>query len=222
MTAKFAECTLGQLYRVTDADGSVLGGPMRYLQTGLKDIGLASLGSVLAVMFMLLCIGASFGGGNAFQVGQSLEAIRDESRSCRTTPTFTASSWPSRSGSVIIGGIQSIGAVAARIVPFMCVAYVLAALYILVDQCHGDSRRGRPRSSREAFTPQAAYGGFLGVLVIGIQARGVQQRSGRRIGRDRCTLLPKPTNRSAKESSRCWNRLSTPSWSARSPPWSWS
>ncbi len=44
MTAKFTECTLGQLYRVSDEDGRVLGGPMRYLQSGLKDIGLAPSG----------------------------------------------------------------------------------------------------------------------------------------------------------------------------------
>ena len=36
MTAKFAECTLGQLYRVSDEDGHVLGGPMRYLQDRLE------------------------------------------------------------------------------------------------------------------------------------------------------------------------------------------
>ena len=78
MSAKFAECTLGQLYRVTDADGHVLGGPMRYLRVGLKEIGLGPLGNVLAGLFMILCIGASFGGGNAFQVGQSLDAIRGD------------------------------------------------------------------------------------------------------------------------------------------------
>ena len=75
MSAKFAECTLGQLYRTKDEDGHVLGGPMRYLQTGLTDIKMAPLGKFLAILFMLLCVGASFGGGNAFQIGQSLEAI---------------------------------------------------------------------------------------------------------------------------------------------------
>ncbi len=168
MTAKFAECTLGQLYRVTDSDGSVLGGPMRYLKTGLKDIGLASLGSVLAVMFMLLCICASFGGGNAFQVGQSLEVIRDEIPVLQNHPYIYGIAMAVAIGAVIIGGIRSIGAVASRIVPFMCVAYVLAAIYILVTNAAAVPGAVATIVT-EAFTPQAAYGGFLGVLVIGIQ-----------------------------------------------------
>jgi AGCS family alanine or glycine:cation symporter len=71
-------------------------------------------------------------------------------------------------GAVIIGGIRSIGAVASRIVPFMCIAYVLAAIYILLT--NATAVPGAVATIvTEAFTPQAAYGGFLGVLVIGIQ-----------------------------------------------------
>ena len=95
MSAKFAECTLGQIYRVKDEDGHVLGGPMRYLQTGLAEIGWAPLGKILAILFMLLCIGASFGGGNAFQIGQSLEAVRGDIPSWKTTRSSTASGWRS-------------------------------------------------------------------------------------------------------------------------------
>jgi alanine or glycine:cation symporter, AGCS family len=47
MTSKFAECTSGQLYRSTDENGHVLGGPMRYLQVGLAEIGLPVLGRCL-------------------------------------------------------------------------------------------------------------------------------------------------------------------------------
>ena len=169
MTAKFSECTLGQLYRVKDADGHVLGGPMRYLKTGLSDIGLAPLGSVLAVLFMLLCIGASFGGGNAFQVGQSLEAIRgDDIPVLKEYPWIYGIVMAIAVGVVIIGGIRSIGAVASRIVPVMCLLYVSAALYILATHI-GEIPAAVGTIIREAFTPQAAYGSFLGVLVIGIK-----------------------------------------------------
>jgi AGCS family alanine or glycine:cation symporter len=168
MTAKFTECTLGQLYRVSDEDGRVLGGPMRYLQSGLKDIGLAPLGKVLAVIFMVLCIGASFGGGNAFQVGQSLEAIRGDVTILQDHPYIYGIVMAVAVGAVIVGGIKSIGAVAGKIVPFMCVAYVAAALYILAVNA-----AAIPGAIvlivTEAFNPQAAYGGFLGVLVIGIK-----------------------------------------------------
>lgn len=168
MTAKFAECTLGQIYRVSDEDGHVLGGPMRYLQSGLKDIGLAPLGRVLAVAFMLLCIGASFGGGNAFQVGQSLEAIRGDVPILQEQPYIYGIIMAAAVGIVIVGGIKSIGAVAGKIVPFMCLAYVATALYILAVNASAIPGAAT-QIITEAFSPQAAYGGFLGVLVIGIQ-----------------------------------------------------
>jgi AGCS family alanine or glycine:cation symporter len=168
MSAKFAECTLGQIYRIKDADGHVLGGPMRYLQTGLAEIGLAPLGKILAVLFMLLCIGASFGGGNAFQIGQSLEAIRGDVPILQDFPVIYGLIMAALVGIVIVGGMRSIGAVASKIVPFMCGAYVLAALFILAINIAGIPAAISLIWS-EAFNPSAMYGGFLGVLVIGIK-----------------------------------------------------
>ena len=168
MTAKFTECTLGQLYRVSDADGHVLGGPMRYLKTGLKELGLGPLGSILSVLFMILCIGASFGGGNAFQVGQSLEAIRGEVSILQEHPYIYGLVMAVAVGAVIVGGIRSIGAVAGRLVPVMCVAYVVAAVYILIVNMSAIPSAITQIIS-EAFSPQAAYGGFLGVVIIGVQ-----------------------------------------------------
>ncbi len=168
MTAKFAECTLGQLFRVSDADGHVLGGPMRYLKTGLGEIGLGPLGTVLSVIFMILCIGASFGGGNAFQVGQSLEAIRGEIGILQEHPYLYGLGMAIAVGAVIVGGIRSIGAVAGRIVPLMCIAYVIAAIYILVVNASAIPA-AISQIITEAFSPQAAYGGFLGVVIIGVQ-----------------------------------------------------
>ncbi|TWU38739.1 Amino-acid carrier protein AlsT [Novipirellula aureliae] len=177
MSAKFTECTLGQLYRVTDDDGHVIGGPMRYLHSGLKDIGLEPLGRVLAVVFMVLCIGASFGGGNAFQVGQSLATVRDEIPALETMPWIYGLVMAVAVGVVIIGGIKSIGAVAGRIVPFMCIAYVLAALYILLHNLTSIPA-AIVTIVTEAFAPQAMYGGFLGVLVIGIKRAAFSNEAG--------------------------------------------
>ncbi|MFT5583130.1 MAG: Na+/alanine symporter [Cognaticolwellia sp.] len=77
MSSKFAECTLGQMYRVTDANGQVSGGPMRYLSAGLAEMKMGRLGKVLAVVFAVMCIGGSFGGGNMFQANQSYQAVAD-------------------------------------------------------------------------------------------------------------------------------------------------
>jgi alanine or glycine:cation symporter, AGCS family len=170
MTAKFTECTLGQLYRVQDHEGHVLGGPMRYLRYGLEEKGLGALGRVLAVLFMILCIGASFGGGNSFQVGQSLEAIRGDASLTflQDKPWIYGLVMAALVGAVIIGGIKSIGAVAGKIVPFMCFAYVSAALYILIINI-AELPAAISTILSAAFTSDAAYGGFLGVLVIGIK-----------------------------------------------------
>lgn len=168
MTSKFAECTLGQLYRSKDAHGHILGGPMRYLQIGLAEMGMPKLGRVLAVTFMVLCIGASFGGGNAFQVGQSLDAISEAIPILKTQSWIYGLVMVVAVGLVIIGGIKSIGAVASRIVPFMCGAYVLAALYILAANFSAIPA-ALASIITEAFSPIAIQGGFLGVLVIGIK-----------------------------------------------------
>ncbi len=66
MSSKFVECTLGQKYREVRPDGKVMGGAMFYLSKGLKEMNMPILGKVLAVMFAILCIGGSFGGGNNF------------------------------------------------------------------------------------------------------------------------------------------------------------
>lgn len=170
MTTKFAECTLGQMYRKVSPDGVVSGGPMHYLRDGLADIGMAPIGKFLAVLFALLCIGASFGGGNAFQVGQSLNAIRTEDSFAfiDKAPYVYGLVMAFFVGIVIIGGIRSIGAVAGRIVPFMCGAYVLAAIYILAaNAIQLPGAIGLIFSS--AFSWDAGLGGFVGILVVGIQ-----------------------------------------------------
>ena len=168
MTSKFAECSLGQIYRTQDSSGNVIGGPMRYLRVGLADMGMGGLGKVLAVVFSVLCVGASFGGGNAFQVGQSLSAIRQDVPFINETPWMYGLIMAVAVGIVIVGGIKSIGAVAGRIVPVMCVLYVAAALFILVLHIT-DIPAAIGLIVTSAFSGDAVYGGFLGVLVIGIQ-----------------------------------------------------
>ena len=82
MTSKFAECTLGQMYRQTDSAGEMRGGPMVYLREGLKDksigdFNLKGLGWFLSLLFAFLCIGTSLGAGNMFQANQSFQALSE-------------------------------------------------------------------------------------------------------------------------------------------------
>ena len=71
MSTKFVECTLGVKYRDVGEDGTIYGGPMYYLTKGLKERGFSKFGKILGVIFAFLCIGASFGGGNAAQSNQA-------------------------------------------------------------------------------------------------------------------------------------------------------
>ena len=165
MTSKFVECTLAQKYRVVKADGHISGGPMYYLSRGLADRGLRPLGKVLAIVFSVLCIGASFGGGNMFQANQSYAAVAN---------IIPIPNWAYGLGVailvalVILGGIKRIGSVAAALVPSMCLIYVIAALWILltnlpqIPAALGTIVQG-------AFSPEAIEGGFVGVLVQGIR-----------------------------------------------------
>ena len=168
MSSKFTECTLGQMYRKVRKDGTIMGGAMHYLSEGLKEKNLAGLGGFLAGLFCILCIGGSFGGGNAFQVVQSLDLIKT------VIPTLGEYSWvyglimSTLVGVVIIGGIKSISRVASIIVPFMCGVYLIACIFILVSK-FSLIPAAFALIFEQAFSPDAAFGGFLGVLIIGVK-----------------------------------------------------
>ena len=192
MSSKFVECTLGQKYRQKRPDGRVMGGAMFYLSNGLKEKGLGGLGKVLAVFFAILCIGGSFGGGNTFQVNQSLNALKGSVSflSPDATPiidSFATAAGPNSwiyglimavmVGIVILGGIQRIAATAEKIVPLMCGVYVLGALYVLFKNfVHIPDALGTIMSG--AFSAKAMYGGFLGVLVQGFKRAAFSNEAG--------------------------------------------
>jgi len=168
MSSKFVECTLAQIYRTKRPDGHVLGGPMAYLDEGLSEKGWKPLGKVLAVMFSVLCIGGSLGGGNTFQVSQSLGILRTQIPIFDTMPWLYGLVMAVSVAVVILGGIQRIAATAEKIVPLMCGVYVAACLFILLMNAAAiPAAFGRILS--EAFTPAAGLGGFVGVLVTGIR-----------------------------------------------------
>ena len=179
MSSKFAECALGQLYRVTRADGHVSGGAMHYLRDGLAELGLARLGKVLAVIFALMCIGGSLGGGNMYQANQSFAQIAG-------VLPFMANQGgaavfglilASLVGVVIIGGVKRIGEVAARLVPFMCILYILCGACILIAHI-GSLGSAIATIVSDAFSWQAGAGGFFGVLIQGFRRAAFSNEAG--------------------------------------------
>lgn len=177
MTSKFTECALGQMYRKTLPDGTVSGGPMHYLKDGLATKGLPGLGAVLATAFTILCIGGSLGGGCMFQVGQSMQAVQRQLPILIDHPYLYGLAMVVMAGVVIIGGIKRIASVADKIVPLMAGLYVLMAIYILA--VHWNHIPGAVAEIVSgAFNPAAAYGGALGVLVIGIRRASFSNEAG--------------------------------------------
>ncbi len=178
MSTKFVECTLGVKYRDVDADGTVHGGPMYYLSKGLKERGFTTLGKVLAVFFAILCIGGSFGGGNAAQSNQAAAQLASligwESGSSGFIIGLVLAAIV---GVVIIGGIKRIASVTEKLVPLMAVIYILACLVVIVwNFSYIDDAIGLIIS--QAFAPTAAVGGFFGVLIQGFRRAAFSNEAG--------------------------------------------
>ncbi len=181
MASKFTECTLGVKYREIDENGVVYGGPMYYLKNGLKELGLAGLGKVLAVVFAIMCIGGSFGGGNMFQSNQAFAMV--ESFTGGAESPLHGYGWifgvvmAILVGIVIIGGIKKIAKVTDKIVPFMVGIYVIASLIVL-----GMHFTEIPRAFGEifdgAFTGAGITGGVFGVLIQGFKRAAFSNEAG--------------------------------------------
>jgi AGCS family alanine or glycine:cation symporter len=169
---------LGVKYRDVDSQGVVYGGPMYYLSKGLKENGYATIGKILAVIFAVLCVGASFGGGNAFQSNQAAVQLKtlfniDGGSSGLIIGLILAI----LVGIVIIGGIKRIAKITEKIVPFMAGIYVLACLVIIfANFSHIGDAFGLIFSG--AFTPMAGLGGLVGVLIVGFQRAAFSNEAG--------------------------------------------
>ncbi|MDA3629841.1 alanine/glycine:cation symporter family protein [Saccharopolyspora oryzae] len=187
MATKFVECTLGVKYREIDADGTVSGGPMHYLRKGIAEripnaFG-ASLGKVLAVLAAVMILFFAIAGGNMFQANQTFAQLRNVTGGDTGLLGSDGAALifgvllAVLIGSVIIGGIRSIGAVTSRLVPAMAVVYVLACLTVIgvnydtVPSAIGEIITG-------AFTPEAGFGGMIGVLIVGFQRAAFSNEAG--------------------------------------------
>ncbi len=178
MATKFVECTLGVKYRDVGPDGTVYGGPMYYLSKGLKERGMTGFGKVLGVIFAILCVGASFGGGNAFQSNQATVQLTSLfGLEGGSTGVVIGVILAILVGIVIIGGIKRIAKITEKIVPFMAGIYVLASLIIIFANInYVGTAFGLIFSG--AFTPMAGLGGLIGVLIVGFQRAAFSNEAG--------------------------------------------
>lgn len=182
MASKFAECTLGVKYREIGPDGTVYGGPMYYLKKGLTELGIPLVGKGFAVFFAVMCIGASFGGGNMFQANQAF-SIFEKVLSPVTGGFWTDKGWlfgfllAIIVGVVIIGGIKSIAKVTSKVVPFMVLIYVLASLVVLLINIDLIPLAFKT-IFKGAFEPVGIAGGIAGVIVQGFRRAAFSNEAG--------------------------------------------
>jgi len=183
MTTKFCECTLGVKYRKISPKGKVYGGPMYYLSEGLKERDMAGLGRVLATLFAITCAIAAFGGGNMYQVNQSLEQLQHVTGGEASMFAGLEGSMLFGlivmlvAGSVILCGIKGIGRFTMFLVPIMCVTYLTAASVILLKHA-AEIPAALQQIWDGAFSMKAGIGALLGAILMGVRRAAFSNEAG--------------------------------------------
>ena len=133
MSTKLVECTLGVKYRRYNADGSVSGGPMFYMEAYFRERGWPGIGKGFGTFYALALVIGCLGIGNMFQSNQAFAQFVVITGG--ETSFFADRGWlfglalAAVIAAVIIGGIRSIAQVAAVLVPVMGLIYVIAAVW---------------------------------------------------------------------------------------------
>lgn len=155
MATKYAEALLAVKYRVVDERGEMCGGPMYFIEAGLGW-------KWLALCFAFFGAIAALGGGNMLQANSVADVMKTM---LHIDPWITGLIAAALTGMTLLGGIKAIGKVASILVPFMAIFYILGACIILV--INWESIPGALTSIvYNAFTGQAAFGGFLGSTML--------------------------------------------------------
>lgn len=176
MCTKFSEVTLAIHFREKNANGEYVGGPMYYIKNGLSKKW-----HFLAVLYALFGVLTVFGTGNATQVNTIVSSIHSalhnlhiidgtvNERANLIFGIFIAAFV----AMVLLGGIQRIGQVSEKLVPFMAALYVILAIGVVILHI---SRVPAVFAMifKSAFTPQAATGGIIGSMFLSMK-KGVSR-----------------------------------------------
>lgn len=159
MMTNYSENVLGIFYRRKNDKGEWSGGPMFYLHDGLgAKKGMKYVGIVLAVLFSVFCLFASFGIGNMSQVN----SIAGNMKSAFNIPPFVTGIFlVIVSALVTLGGLKRIARVTEKLVPVMAVLYIIGAIILVV---YNGSRIPAAFVSifKGAFAAKSAAGGIVG------------------------------------------------------------
>ena len=162
MATKYGEGVLAVKYRIKNEKGQMSGGPMYYIERGLKW-------KWLAIIFAFFGTVASFGIGSSVQSNTVALAVEN---SLGVETWITGVVITVFSALVILGGISSISKASSVIVPIMAILYVTGGLIIILNNLH----LVVPAFElifRDAFTGEAVAGGAIGAVIRYGVARGV-------------------------------------------------
>lgn len=165
---KFGEALLAIKYRTTNENGEKSGGPMYYIEYGMKE-KFGGNWKWLGVLFALFGMVASFGIGNMVQANSVAEAVKI---SMNIPAVVTGIVIALATALVIVGGIKNIGRVADKIVPTMAIIYVIGALIVIFSNVSAIPEAFKMIFSG-AFSAKAVGGGLLGTVIRYGVARGV-------------------------------------------------
>lgn len=159
MATKYAEAILAVKYRTADANGEMCGGPMYYLERGLKSKG-------LAIFFAVVGAITALGTGNMVQANSIAGAVREL---LHIEPLWVGIGLAVLTGITLFGGIKSIGKVSSWLVPAMAIFYITGGLIVIALRWEA-LPQAFIEIFKQAFCGKAAFGGFAGSgLMLAIQ-----------------------------------------------------
>ncbi len=159
MMTNYSENVLGIYYRRKNSEGEWCGGAMYYLKDGLGSRkGCRTIGSILAVLFSIFCVLASFGIGNMSQINSIAVNLNSVFKIPYVVTGFILMYL---AGLVIVGGLKRIASVTEKLVPFMAVLYVIGCIVIVVSHA---TTVGSAFAAifKGAFAMKAVGGGIVG------------------------------------------------------------
>ena len=182
MCTKFVECTLGVKYREVHEDGSVTGGPFRYLPVAFERFG-GGVSRTFTIIFAVALFLFGAIGGNMFQANQTFAQAQEVTGGDDGLLGSSGSALifgivlALLVGAVILGGIQSIASVTSKLVPAMAILYLTTCLLVIlgnianIPAAFGSIITG-------AFNPDGIAGGAIGVLIVGFQRAAFSNEAG--------------------------------------------
>ncbi|MBT8302411.1 MAG: amino acid carrier protein [Maribacter sp.] len=169
MCIKFYSCSLSVMYRGTDSDGNLQGGPMYYITKGLGEKA-----RPLAIFFAVCGL---FGFLGVFTANQFTETFMSVVEPSKNLMSMSEDNWKLTIGIllaiitslVIFGGLKNIAKVASALVPFMVGVYLIAVLVVMTMNASQIIPSLKLIITEAWNFKTIVTGGFWGLVIIGVR-----------------------------------------------------